>query len=86
MPFTIYEKIIKVLLSKETDIKKLEKIGRVRKLAFPQVTLSVPREASAIASAEILQNFPVADLTVEEESVEEVIRKVFKGGIVRKKK
>lgn len=80
------EKIIKVFLSKETDIKKFEKIGKVRKLAFPQVTLSVPREMSAIASAEILQNFPVADLTVEEESVEEVIRKVFKGGMVRKKK
>ncbi len=78
------EKIIKVFLSKETDIKKFEKIGEIRKLAFPQVTLSVPRATAAIASAELLQNFPIADLTVEEEPIEEVIRRVFKGELMGK--
>ena len=72
------EKIIKATLSKEEGIENLEKIGKVKKIAFPLVTLSVPREAIAVAAAELLQNFPVEDLTIEEIPIEDVIRKVFK--------
>jgi ABC-2 type transport system ATP-binding protein len=72
-------KIIKVTLSDEDDIKRIEAIGKVKKMAFPEVVLSVPREAVAVAAAELLQNFPVADLTIEEIPIEEIIRKVFKG-------
>ena len=71
------EKIVKVTLSQEIDVKKLEKIGLVKKISFPQVTISVPRPATAVAAAELLQNFPVEDLTIEEVPIEEVIRKVF---------
>lgn len=78
------EKIIKIYLSKQTDVKKLEEVGEVRRLNYPQVILSVPREVSAVASAEILQNFPIADLTVEEEPIESIIRRVFKGERVGK--
>jgi len=73
------EKIIKVYLSKEDDIKRIETIGKVKRLAFPQVILSVPRSTVAIAAAELLQNFPIEDLTIEEPPIEEIIRKVFKG-------
>jgi len=73
------DKIIKVYFSKEADIKKLEEIGKIKKLDFPQAVLSVPRAAAAVAAAELLQNFPVADLTIEEEPVDEIIRRVFKG-------
>src|SRR3989344_427431 len=73
------EKIIKVYLAKDGDIKKLEAIGKIRKVDFPQVVLSVPRTTAAVAAAELLQNFPVADLTIEEEPIEEIIRKVFSG-------
>lgn len=72
------EKIIKVCLSSEDEIKKLRTIGKIKKIAFPLVTLVVPRTTVAVAAAEILQNFPVTDLTIEEIPVEEVIRKVFK--------
>jgi len=72
------EKTITVTLSNENDIKKIEKIGRVKKLAFPQVVLAVPREATALAAAELLQDFPVTDLTIEEISIEDVVRKVFR--------
>ncbi len=78
------EKIIKVYLSKEADLKLFEKVGKVKKVDFPQVILSVPRASSAIAAAEILQNMPVADLTIDEEPVEEIIRRVFKGELKRK--
>lgn len=73
------EKIIKVYLSNENNIKEIERIGKVRKISYPLVTLSVPRQTVAVAAAELLQNFPVEDLTIEEVPVEEIIRKLFKG-------
>ena len=75
------EKIINVTLANEDGIKKIGEIGKVKKLAFPQVTLSVPRAATAVAAAELLQNFPVSDLTIEEVPIEDIIRKVFRGGL-----
>jgi ABC-2 type transport system ATP-binding protein len=80
------EKIIKVYLSGETDIKKFETIGKLIKLDLPEVILSVSRDAAPIAASEILQNFPVADLTIEEEPIEAVIRRVFKGETIEKVK
>jgi len=78
------EKIIKVYLSKEVDIKKIESIGEVKRVAFPMVTISVPREASAVAASELLQNYPIADLEVEEEPIESIIARVFKGELIKK--
>jgi ABC-2 type transport system ATP-binding protein len=72
------EKIIKATLSNESGISELEKIGTIKKLSFPEVILSVPRSAAAIAASELLQNFPVDDLTIEEIPIEEIIRKAFK--------
>ena len=64
---------------------KFEEIGKVLKFDYPRAVISVPREASAVAAAEILQNFPIADLTIEEEPIESVIRRVFKGEVVKNK-
>lgn len=78
------EKLIKIYLSKEADIKKFDEIGKVVKIDHPLVVLTVPREAAAVATAEILQHFPVSDLTIEEEPIESIIRRVFHGGVVEK--
>ncbi len=80
------EKIIKIYLNKEDDIKKLEKIGKVKKLDFPLAVLCVPRATASAAAAEILHHFPVADLNIEEEPIEEIIRKVFSGEVKIDKK
>lgn len=80
------DKIIKVSLSKEAGVKQLESIGKIKKLDFPEVILSVPRSATAVAAAELLQNLPVADLTIEEEPIEDIIRKVFSGQVKISKK
>lgn len=77
------EKIIKATLSNEDNIKAIDSIGKVRKLSFPEVIISVPREATAVAAAELLQNFPVEDLTIEEVPIEDIIRKVFRGELKR---
>lgn len=73
------EKVIKATLGSNENIKDLDKIGKVRQISFPQVTIAVPRATTAVAAAELLQNFPVEDLTIEEIPIEDVIRKVFKG-------
>ncbi|HKC04532.1 MAG TPA: ATP-binding cassette domain-containing protein [Patescibacteria group bacterium] len=75
------EKIIKATLSQDSGLSDLEKIGKIRKLAFPEVVIAVPRNAIAVAAAELLQNFAVEDLTIEEIPIEDIIRKVFKGGL-----
>jgi len=73
------EKTIKLYFSKNIDAKQLETVGRVKRFDFPGATISVPRESAAFAAAELLQNFPIADLTIEEENIESVIRRVFRG-------
>lgn len=80
------EKIIKVTLSNENNIKDIERIGKIKKMAPPQVVLSVPRSAAAVAASELLQNFPVSDLTIEEVPIEDIIRKVFRGEMTKSKK
>jgi len=72
-------KILSVVFSKEIDPKQLEKIGTVKEYNYPRAVISIKREATSAAAAELLQNFPVADLNVEEISIEEIIREVFTG-------
>lgn len=80
------EKTIRVYFSKEIDVKKLEEIGHVKRFDFPSASLSVSREESTTAATTLLQNFPISDLTIEEEGIEEIIRRLFKEGIRRKSK
>lgn len=77
------EKLIKIHLAKEIDLSELEKIGRVKKAVFPQVIVAVPRATTAMAAAEILQNYPVEDLTIEEVPIEDVIRRLFKNSVTK---
>lgn len=79
------EKVIKATLSSEVDVKKISEIGVVKKYLFPYVYLSVPRSTVAFAAAELLQNYPVVDLNIEELPIEDVIRKVFKGELKENK-
>lgn len=72
-------KTINVVFAKEIDAKKLESIGEVKEFHFPRASISVKREAAALAAAELLQSFPVADLTLEEEKIENIIRELFTG-------
>lgn len=75
------EKVIKIYLSDGADVKKLESVGRIKSIKLPEVTLAVPRLEAAQAAARILQALPVADLTIEEEALDDIIRRVFQGGL-----
>ncbi len=71
------KKIIKIYADREIDYGKLEKIGKVLKIKLPEVTLSIPRGVAKVAAAELIQSFPIDDLTIEEEPIESVIKEVF---------
>jgi len=74
-------KTINVHFTKEVNESSLKKIGKVKSVNFSNVILVVPRKRAAYAASELLQNYPVGDLTIEEEPVDEIIREVFKGGL-----
>ncbi|MEK7166440.1 MAG: ATP-binding cassette domain-containing protein [Patescibacteria group bacterium] len=72
-------KQLTVIFNADIDVKKLTKIGEVKFFEFPRAVLSVERGASNTAAAKLLQEFPVADLNIEEPDIEDIIRTVFKG-------
>lgn len=72
-------KLITVVLNSEVDPKKLEEIAPVKDFSFPKVVFSVKRELASVTAAELLQNYPVADLNIEEVPIEDIIREVFTG-------
>ena len=71
------EKIIKATFSEEIDIKSIANIGVVKKYSFPQIYISVPRTTVTFAAAELLQNYPVINLSIEEFSIEEIIKNII---------
>ncbi len=72
------KKIVRVYLDKGADVKRLEQYGKILKVDFPEIVISVPKEAVSLAASEILQNFPIADINIEEEPLEEIIKRVFR--------
>lgn len=72
-------KVIKIVFSKQIDPKGLEKIAVLKEYEFPSVTLLVKRAASNAAASELLKKYPIADLNIEEPSIEDIIREVFTG-------
>jgi len=55
----------------------LERFGDVRHFRFPNATVEVPREEAASASARLLASVPVADLSIQDPPIEDVIRRAF---------
>lgn len=72
------EKVIKAKLSFEIDENLVSEIGTVRKYSYPYIYISVPRSVVSMAAAELVQNFPVTNLNIEELSIEEIIQNMEK--------
>lgn len=72
-------KLISVVFSKKVNEEKLKKIGKVKEFDFPRAVISVKRKVASLAASELLQDFPVADLNIEESEIEDIIREVFSG-------
>jgi len=70
-------KVLSVVLDEYVSPEKLSKIGELTNYNFPKATIRVPRSASNVAASQLLQDFPVDDLNIEEPDIEDIIRDVF---------
>ncbi|MEO7038856.1 MAG: ATP-binding cassette domain-containing protein [Gemmatimonadaceae bacterium] len=70
-------KRIELVLSEPVPRKKLEAYGTVAQYAPPRATLEVPRETATAASSRLLTDLAVADLSIQDPPIEEVIRIAF---------
>jgi ABC-2 type transport system ATP-binding protein len=74
-------KRIELVLADGVTREVLAAFGDVKEFRFPNAVLEVPREDAATTSARLLAALPVADLSIEDPPIEDVIRAAFAGGI-----
>lgn len=70
-------KVLSIVLETYVPPEKLKEIGDLDEYNFPKAVIRVPRSASNVAAAQLLQKFPVDDLNIEEPDIEDIIRDVF---------
>ncbi|MFC1653545.1 ATP-binding cassette domain-containing protein [Patescibacteria group bacterium] len=80
-------KIIKLVFSDSEKVtkKQLDAYGDVREFKYPKARINVPREKAPQVAAKALQKLPVADVVIEEPSIEAIIREVFTGKMRKNK-
>lgn len=70
-------KRLELVLGAPVTAEALAAFGTVQSLRFPNAVLEVPREMAATTSARLLAALPVADLSIEDPPIEDVIRLAF---------
>ena len=70
-------KVLSVVLETYVPPDRLKEVGELVEYNFPRAVIRVPRNASNVAAAQLLQKFPVDDLNIEEPDIEYIIRDVF---------
>lgn len=71
------EKRIKITLEEAVSEQKIHAIGTPLKSTYPQLIFSVKRSEIPEKIKQIVQTIPFSDLTVEDASIEDVIRTFF---------
>src|SRR5436309_2530799 len=74
-------KRIELMLADGVTAEQLAAFGDVKEFRFPNAVLEVPREEAAATSARLLAALPVADLSIEDPPIEDVIRVAFARGV-----
>lgn len=67
--------------SGQVDRKKLESIGKVKEFDGLRAAIHVPKNEAAKRASRLLNRFPVADLTIEDLAIEDIVRQVFSEGV-----
>jgi ABC-2 type transport system ATP-binding protein len=70
-------KRLELVLRDGVTADQLAAFGAVVAFDFPHATLNVPRDDVAAASARLLAALPVADLSIQDPPIEDVIRRAF---------
>ena len=92
----LYDGALDALVARIARIKRIELVlgagdgvttetlatfGTVKSFHFPNAVLEVRREEAAATSARLLAALPVADLSIEDPPIEDVIRQAFAQGV-----
>lgn len=72
------EKLIKIRLLSEINLKDIEDVATIKKYVYPNLHILSPRSVASYTSAELLQRIPVASLIIEELPIEEIIKNMNK--------
>jgi len=72
-------KLVSLVLNKEVDPRVVAEMFPVKRYSYPRLILSVKRDQVATITARALENLPVADLSIEEPAIEDIIRELFTG-------
>lgn len=78
-------KILSLVLSGKITEKTLAKYGEVKRFAYPEATVVVPRQKAAKQAGKILTELDVADVNIGEPSIEAIIRDLFQEQMGAKK-
>lgn len=70
-------KLIRVDFDRVIDRQKLEPIGKVEEFDGLYAEILVPINETAERASKLLNKFPVADLSIEDQTIEDIIRQVF---------
>jgi ABC-2 type transport system ATP-binding protein len=71
------DKIVTLQLATGTSSEGLERFGKLEKVTLPRVSFRCPRTDVSKTLAEVLNNYTVEDLSVEDPPLEETISKLF---------
>lgn len=63
----------------EVTREDLAKIGQVQEFDLPKATINVARADTSKKASQLLNEFSVVDLTIEEPPIEDIIRELFSG-------
>ncbi len=71
---------VRVTFHEAVDVASLERLGEVIDADGVVATIEVPRSRTAEVMAQLLAQYPVDDVAIDDPPVEDVIRAVFAGG------
>ncbi|MBX7153348.1 MAG: ABC transporter ATP-binding protein [Candidatus Kapaibacterium sp.] len=77
----VAEKVLTVVFAQPTPRTDIESIGTITEYSPDKVVFRVNRNSITTVASEILNRFQVADLTIEEVPIEDVIRIIFNKGV-----
>lgn len=70
-------KLLTLVFNQEVNRSELEKFGQIKTFELPTVKLVVERKRAAHKAADLLEQFEIEDVTIEEPPIEAIIREVF---------
>jgi ABC-2 type transport system ATP-binding protein len=63
--------------AKNVNREDLAEVGKIKQFNLPKAKLEIKREVVSLSASELLKNFPIKDLNIEQPPIEDIIRELF---------